>query len=72
MNRAQHLQELQALESFGNDEPPATGLVDRELQLGRLVGGVQIDENEAGFGAGELGNAHSLQLGAQMPIRSPG
>ena len=51
---AQHADIVRGLEAFGEDERLAADLDQRIFEFGDAVGGIDIDEDEPGFGGGEL------------------
>ena len=54
--RVDHPDVIAGLEPRGGDQRRAADLVQRILDLGQAVGGVDIDEYEPGLGSGELGD----------------
>src|ERR1700722_1436383 len=57
----QHAYIIRRLETLGEDERLAADLVERVFELGNAVGRVDVDEDEPGFGCGELGE-HPLAV----------
>ena len=53
---AQHADIIARLERIGGDEGAAADLVERIVELGQAIGGVDVDQNEPGLGGRELGH----------------
>ena len=51
---AQHADIVAALEAGRGDQRPAADLVQRVFELGQAVGGIDVDEDQARLGGGEL------------------
>ncbi len=58
---AQHGEIVAGLEAGGGDQGPAADLVERVLELVGAVGRVDVDQDQAGLGGGELGD-HPLRV----------
>ncbi len=52
---AQHADIVRGLEALGEDERLAADFVQRIFELGDAIGRIDVDEDEARFGGGELG-----------------
>ncbi len=53
---AQHADIVAGLERIGGDQRLAADLVERVFELGQPVGRVDVDQDQAGLGGGELGD----------------
>ena len=58
---AQHADIVRRLEPLGKDERFAADFVQRVFELGDPIGRIDIDQDQAGFGGGELGE-HPLAV----------
>ncbi len=54
---AEHAVVVGGLEGIGADQPATAGLLERVLEFVEAVGGVDVDQDHPGLGAGELGDA---------------
>ena len=53
---AQHADIVAGLERVGGDQRLAADLVERVFELGQPIGRVDVDQDQAGLGGGELGH----------------
>ncbi len=60
---AEHAVVIRTLERPRADQPLATGLFKHVFQLAGAVGGVDVDQDDPGLGAGELGDAPLRAVG---------